>query len=434
MTTVNPVSKTTYVLQTDNSILTFGATTNINAASGDGIYGKNDATSWLITTKGSVTGTTGVELQFISAYTNAGVVTGASGAGVSMTGGGLFTNAAGASINATGAGGWGFTMGTTGGGYGSVDNTFANHGLIDGGYGGVQLAGAVPTARNSGVIEGGVTGLAMNGGGTFTNSGTIIGTSQTGAYFGSTAQFTDNGTVTGGVNAVQFAGSGANSLTLGSGAKVSGAIVGSTAAGATTTLSLNGGGTLNSSLQHITSATVSGGGTWVLNGVSSLPSLTVAAGSKLQVGDSTHTNADLSIQSLQNNGVIKLSAGTLEVHDMSGSGSISFTGSASVLQLDHSASSAGAVAGFTTGAALDLRDIAFVGSKEAAYQGTSTAGTLTVSDGTHTAKIAVTGALGSGAFVAQSDGHGGTLIYEPTVATNSALASLLHQSLGVNII
>ena len=442
------VQTTTYVLNPDNSIIAFDSTTNINVAGGDGIWGGNEATSWVVNTKGSVTGTTGVELDFISAFTNQGVITGtgAQAAGVSMTGGGLFTNAVGSAIHGAGAMSWGVTMGVTGGGYGSVDNTFSNNGLIDGAHGGVELAGSTKVG-NGGTIHGGSVGLLMNGGGVLTNSGAIIGSASTGAYFGGTTTVFDSGTITGGTNAVQFAGTGANALTLQPGAVVNGNLVGSTAAGATTALTLKGSGEINGSIQHFTSV-ADQSGTWVLDGVSSLGPFTVQSGAVLQVGDSSHSAASLTLTSLQNSGTVQVGAGTLDVQNLTGGGgafilggtleigasshgTVTFGGATGLLQLDQSQTYGGTVAGFASaGSAIDLRDIGFVNANEATYK----SGTLTVSDGSHTAKIALAGSFSGSAFVAQSDGHGGTLVFDPAASTNAALTDLLHSSLGVSLI
>jgi hypothetical protein len=452
MTTFTPVQTTTYVLNTAIVSTVLGSETKINNAAGYGVWGKNIACSWLLTTKGGVTGTTGVELDFISAYNNSGVITGTKGPGVSMTGGGLFTNTSAGSIYATGANSWGVSIGKTGGGYGAVDDTFANHGLIQGTYGGAQLAGVDNQVRNSGTIQGGQVGLAMNGGGVLVNNGTIVGTGQTGVYEGATANVTDNGTITGGANAVQFAGGGANSLTLGSGAKLNGDVQGSTASGATTSVTLNGGGTLNGSLQHVTSLNTAGAGTWVLNGDSSVGSVAVGSGSKLQVGDASHASADLTVMNLQNAGVVKVVAGHLDIGGATGAGSLSILGgtlelgsdphesitfstNAGVLQLDHSTSFGGAVGGFgPSGSALDLRDVAFTSPGEASFTGTTAGGVLTVTDGAHTAAIKLTGDYTHATFVAHSDGHGGVLVYEPAASANAALTALLQHSLGVSIV
>ena len=50
---------------------------------------------------------------------------------------------------------------------------------------------------------------------------------------------------------------------------------------------------------------------------------------------------------------------------------------------------------------------------EATYSGTKTGGVLTVTDGTHTAQIHLTGNYLSSTFVASSDGHGGVTIVDP---------------------
>jgi hypothetical protein len=63
---------------------------------------------------------------------------------------------------------------------------------------------------------------------------------------------------------------------------------------------------------------------------------------------------------------------------------------------------------------IDLPDIAFGAHTTLAYleNATGTGGTLTVSDGRHTAAIALLGNYMAGSFVAVADGHGGTLITE----------------------
>jgi hypothetical protein len=63
---------------------------------------------------------------------------------------------------------------------------------------------------------------------------------------------------------------------------------------------------------------------------------------------------------------------------------------------------------------IDLPDIAFGAHTTLAYaqNATGTGGTLTVSDGRHTAAIALLGNYMAGSFVAVADGHGGTLVTE----------------------
>jgi hypothetical protein len=60
---------------------------------------------------------------------------------------------------------------------------------------------------------------------------------------------------------------------------------------------------------------------------------------------------------------------------------------------------------------IDLRDIAFEAQTTLAYSenAAATGGTLTVSDGRHTATIALLGNYMAGSFVTTADGHGGLL-------------------------
>ena len=97
--------------------------------------------------------------------------------------------------------------------------------------------------------------------------------------------------------------------------------------------------------------------------------------------------------------------------------SVSF-GSSGTLVLAKSQTYGGTITGFSRAGktSLDLLDIGFVGSGEASFSGTSSGGTLTVTDGTHTAHIALKGNYLGSTFVASSDGHGGTIVIDPRKA------------------
>src|SRR5262249_24655144 len=113
-------------------------------------------------------------------------------------------------------------------------------------------------------------------------------------------------------------------------------------------------------------------------------------------------------QDLNGDGVIGLavmSGGTVEVSSAY-SGPATFMGSSGILQLDQSASFSGTVAGMTGQDTLDLRDISFATIQSPTYLGTSTGGTLSLSDGTHNAEIVLLGNYLASTFVASSDGHG----------------------------
>ena len=89
------------------------------------------------------------------------------------------------------------------------------------------------------------------------------------------------------------------------------------------------------------------------------------------------------------------------------------------MKIDHAADFSGAVAGFDGSDVLDLADLAFGKNTTLGYAGNSsnTGGTLTMSDGTHTANIALLGQYMASSFATSADGFGGTLIHESPAAT-----------------
>jgi len=95
------------------------------------------------------------------------------------------------------------------------------------------------------------------------------------------------------------------------------------------------------------------------------------------------------------------------------------TGANAMLKIDHAADFRGAVAGFDGSDVLDLADVAFGKNTTLGYAANSsnTGGTLTVSDGTHTADISLLGQYMAGSFVMSADGFGGTQIQNPPAAT-----------------
>ena len=148
--------------------------------------------------------------------------------------------------------------------------------------------------------------------------------------------------------------------------------------------------------------------------------------------ESTNTGG-LTVQgNLDNEGLLSSSAGNLDVtgnvdgygvSTISGSGSIEFGGyvyqdvtfesggSNETLILDHSDTYVpNQIYGFGTGDHLDLRDILYSGTTSEGYSSELNVGTLTVSDGTHTANIAMTGSYSKSSFSLSSDSHGGTLV------------------------
>jgi hypothetical protein len=102
---------------------------------------------------------------------------------------------------------------------------------------------------------------------------------------------------------------------------------------------------------------------------------------------------------------------------------VAFAAGGGTLELAKSQGFAGVISGFSkTGTTtLDLGDIAFGGATKATYSGTKTSGVLTVTDGTHTANIKLTGNYLTSTWNLASDGHGGTTVVDPQPATAAAL-------------
>src|SRR6185437_640690 len=66
----------------------------------------------------------------------------------------------------------------------------------------------------------------------------------------------------------------------------------------------------------------------------------------------------------------------------------------------------------------DLTDLAFTASTQATFLGTASGGTLSVSDGAETVKIALKGDYLSSTWSVSNDGHGGVNVVDPAVSTN----------------
>jgi Tryptophan-rich Synechocystis species C-terminal domain len=102
-----------------------------------------------------------------------------------------------------------------------------------------------------------------------------------------------------------------------------------------------------------------------------------------------------------------------------------FMGSSGTLLLDHSSDFSGTVAGMSGQDTIDFADINFTTPQAPSYSGTSSGGTLTVTDGAHTANVALLGNYLASTFVASSDGHGGTSVIQ-VPSQSSANDSITH--------
>ena len=114
-------------------------------------------------------------------------------------------------------------------------------------------------------------------------------------------------------------------------------------------------------------------------------------------------------------------AGTMEFASAVASGqTVTFdAGSTGTLKLDNSSGFAGTVSGLALGNYIDLTDVQFASLHAPTYtpNADNSGGTLTVTDGQHTANIALLGQYMAGSFATSADGHGGTLITDPPPST-----------------
>jgi hypothetical protein len=108
---------------------------------------------------------------------------------------------------------------------------------------------------------------------------------------------------------------------------------------------------------------------------------------------------------------------------------VTFAGNTGTLQLDQSQMFAGTVAGFGGHDKIDLNDIVYsdiTTTLDYWMNSNNTGGTLTVSDGTHTANLALLGQYMASSFAMASDGHGGTLISDVAQTSNQPRLAAPH--------
>jgi len=121
-----------------------------------------------------------------------------------------------------------------------------------------------------------------------------------------------------------------------------------------------------------------------------------------------------------------ISGGVLEIAGGAGVASSTITfanGSGGSLVLDDT-KFRGKIAGFTGSDTIDLAAVIYnLGTTTLGYSGNALSGTLTVTDGTNTARLVMLGDYVAGNFTLSADGHGGTLIHDPPVSSGSGFAT-----------
>jgi hypothetical protein len=331
--------------------------------------------------------------------------------------GGVISAATGSTINLQGASLIGGTLQSAGNGDFA---TFLNANLIDGTTSAVTNEATVSVSDNTNLtMQGAVinadrivvsasshnthltvgsAGLTLSGGGTVTLSNNALN-----RLSGATAA----ATLTNVDNKIEGAGQlGDGSMTLINQAK------GVIDADGTAALFINTGA--NTVANAGTIEAVGAGGATIKSAVANSGVLEAAGG--VLTADAAVTGT----------GTAAISGGTLDFLSTF-SQAVAFTGKTGTLELAQSRNYGGSISGFskTGGTSLDLLDIAFKSAGEATFSGTATSGTLTVTDGTHTARITLIGDYLGSTFTASSDGHGGTTVVDP--AKGGAMTPPPHQ-------
>jgi hypothetical protein len=159
------------------------------------------------------------------------------------------------------------------------------------------------------------------------------------------------------------------------------------------------------------------GGTFTISGAkfTNNGTVNVSNGDKLSITVPLDGNGSISVASQGNveiNGPVA-AAQTIAFQD----------GGNDVLRLDQSTQFAGTISGFSGTNRLDLSDITSGTNATIGYapNNSNTGGTLSVSDGTHTANIALLGQYMAGSLTAASDGQGGTMITDPPFIAQNQL-------------
>jgi hypothetical protein len=118
----------------------------------------------------------------------------------------------------------------------------------------------------------------------------------------------------------------------------------------------------------------------------------------------------------------------LRVNTPDSGSKLTFAGPSGTLILEAAATFAGTVVGFAGQDGIDLTRFSFSDRTTLGYSenGKQTGGTLTVTDGSHVASIALLGNYTAASFVIGSNGHSGSSITEATNTTSHALLTAPH--------
>ena len=97
--------------------------------------------------------------------------------------------------------------------------------------------------------------------------------------------------------------------------------------------------------------------------------------------------------------------------------SVAFAGSSGTLTLEDAQGFTGQISGLSGSDAIDLADISYGADTQVTFLGNAAGGTLTIADGTDSAKIALVGDYLSSTWDLSGDGHGGVTVVDPVANT-----------------
>jgi autotransporter passenger strand-loop-strand repeat protein len=299
----------------------------------------------------------------------------------------------------------GFASGTTvnSGGFELADGGFASATIVN--AGGVDLIFDLGTTSNTmvngglEVVEGLATGFIDGGRAKFT---TVNGGDQ--IVFG----FAFGTTVNSGFEVV-WSGGFSQSATINTGSGFD-FIVGSSFH-----QTLNGGAEFVVAHGIADETQINKGGIQVINSATAISGTIKAGGTQIVEAGGTAFNTSID-------------GGLMEVQSGGTTGAIpvTFTANGGDLQLDFSQAFSGLISGFASpvgvNEVLDLRDVTFTGATKVTFAEApgNTSGTLTVTDGTHTANLTLLGQYSTANFSLASDGAGGTFVRDPALVGSAA--------------
>jgi hypothetical protein len=275
------------------------------------------------------------------------------------------------------------------------------------------LSGTTTVADGASIL---ISGTVNNRGTILVNGGTL---DVTGKLSGGVTDISGAGTVTLAQSSsenVTFIGSAAGKLTLDQATSYTGQIsgFGTTQSVDLADINFSAGVTMSyaSTNRFNTSgvlAITEGANTVRLQieGMHSLANFSVASD-----GNGGTLLTDPSVVRQQGNAAATIDNNTVLEIDSSDSGNVTFAENNGILWLDQPSTFTGQVSGLGAQNAIDLTSIAFGAAATLGYSpnDNNTGGTLTVTNGSQQANIALLGSYMASSFVMESDNHGGTMI------------------------